>query len=459
MSTSNGIERIEGPPQLETPGRERRLEVSCGDGFQASTSVGNHGGGFEGLRIEVTGSAVSEGLVEIESIGVHGGAAQERTDLDAERVDEEGTRHFVAVFRDVELAAALAGEVDFAEMSDERGREVMRAHRGSRASIYISGRAIEAGDGELCIELAPIEAPERRVGEEAHLTVFPTARRPLASEEEPPAHTLRQMAKDETLFGLVHFDAPVGAWADEATEAMGRWNDLIAGGDDRYIRVEVESRGTRPDEDEVAASAFDEQGLAELARRLPELDQYSVLLSGAAMNEGRMQPHRSGGFSYFSCAGALAGGGEPAPALGFWLGVDDRSPRDVERLRTELAAMLDRLAESGHLVQGVLDSWAWAPALKIRSLPYEIVCGLQSSAHLRCGWLKRHLRAVTPQMWLGGGLVERLDREKLETCAETTDFEGGLRVQLRPDSGLPALEEVLAPVVAGEDEWRAEADS
>jgi hypothetical protein len=345
-------------------------------------------------------------------------------------------------------------------MSDERGREVMSAHRASRVAVYVSGRAVEAGDGELRIEIAPIGQEGRAVGESARLTVFPTARRPLKAEEEPPPHTLRQMVKDETLFALVHFNAPVGAWAEYATDAIARWNDRIAGAGDRYIRVQVgAASGPRPDEDEVPASAFGGDGLDELTRRLPELDQLSAVLSNEALNEGRLEPHKSGGFSYFSCAGALAGGGEPSPALGFWVSVEGYSDPEVDEMRGELASIVDGLAESGHVLQGMLDTWAWAPALKLRSVPYEIVCGLNSSGHLRLEWLRQYLRAATPRMWLGSELYDRLDAEAVRGQAEVTEIGEVVRLEARSADEFAAFEETLAPIVAGEEEWAAEAES
>lgn len=460
MSNSDSIERKSGAPDLETPGRVRNLEVSQGDEFQASTSVGNRGGGAEGLRVVVAGDVVEAGLVDIESIGLHGGVEQDRVEREAEEVDTgDAARRFVVDFPEVELAGALADDVDFADMSDERGREVMSAHRASRVAVYVSGRAVEAGDGELRIAIAPADEEERAVRERARLKVFPTARRPRKAEEDPPPHTLRQMVKDETLFALVHLDAPVGAWAEYATDAIGRWNDRIAGADDRYTRVQVgAASGPRPDEDEVPASAFDEEGLDELTRRLPELDQLSAVLSNEAINEGRLEPHKSGGFSYFSCAGALAGGGEPSPALGFWVSVEGYSDAEVDELEADLASLVDGLAESGHVLQGMLDTWAWAPALKLRSVPYEIVCGLNSSGHLRLEWLRQYLRAATPRMWLGSELYERLDTDEVRAQAEVTEIGRVVRLEARSDDEFAAFEETVAPILAGESEWAAEAE-
>ncbi|MFB6373005.1 MAG: hypothetical protein ABEN55_07800, partial [Bradymonadaceae bacterium] len=238
MDESDGIDRKQGRPDFETPGRVRRLEVSVGDEFQSSMSVGNRGGGVDGLLVVVRGEAIGEELITVETIGLQGGRGQERVDVPAdEERGEDGERIVAATFPDAAVAGALADDVDFSQMSDRRGREVMRAHRASRVSVYVAGHAEAAGEGDLEIELSAMNAPESAV-EPSHITVFPTSRRPLHAEDEPPPHTLRQLEKNDTLFALAHLDAPVDQWAEAATEAIAQWSGTIAESDDVFIRVE-----------------------------------------------------------------------------------------------------------------------------------------------------------------------------------------------------------------------------
>lgn len=457
MGDASSIDRMGGSPAFETPGRDRRLEVSVGDEFQASMSVGNRGGGAEGLRVVVGGEAVEEERITVETIGLRGGEGQERLEVSADRQERaDGGRIFVATFPEATVAGALAGDVDLSEMSDRRGQEVMRAHRASRVSVSVSGRAEGPGDGGLAIELSAMDAPEASTTERSHITVFPTPRRPLHAEEEPPPHTLRQMEKKETLFALAHFDAPVGDWAESATEAIAAWSDIIAEEEATLTRVESTGAG-RPTEDEVSAAVLGHAGeLEALQDRLGDLDQWSVVLKEGAMRDGRLDPGRTGGVSYFACTGRVAGGGEPAPALGFWVSVADRAGDEVDELRDALTGIVDDLAETGHLVQAVSDQWSWAPALKIQSLPYEIVCGLQSAGHLRRDWLGRYLRAAADDLWLGDVLWERIDADAVEDVGEVETIDGVHHVRLTRSADLDALEEVLAPVLADEEAWREE---
>lgn len=454
------IQRVKGPPSFEAPGRVRNLEASVGDEFQSSMSLGNRGGPAEGVRVIVRGEAIDEGLVEIDSVRLMGGTASEQREAPAVKEDVSDGRVFSAEFEDVGIDGALSETVDFSEMGDAEARRVMDAHKATRLSVYARGHAAAEGEGDLTIEISAMNAPEATVGESSRVSVLPTPRMPLNAEPDTaPPHTLRQMQKPETLFGLVHFGAPAADWADEAIEAIGRWKEAISGFDDTFIRVVFDNERSRPDEEEVPGQLYDDREYLErLAEQFGGVYQHSAVLRPQTVGDETFEPAKTGGFSYFSCTGSISGAtGEPAPALGFWVGMEGRSRDEAEELRAELVTIIDRLAESAPVVQAMLDEWAWAPALGIRSLPYEIVCGLASSNHLRRDWLERYLRAPTSTLWLGERLWEPLDETDFSGFAEVEPFGDTRRVRLTKTSERDRFERALAPILAGPEAWGEEA--
>lgn len=462
-SADREIARISGTAEFESAGRVRELEASKGGDFQASASFGNRGGRAKGVAIRVGGEAVERGLVEIETIRLTGGTVRDFEEAPVESGGSEGERReVVAEFPEATVEGALAEEVDLSELSPERRREVMQAHRASRISVYVRGNAIAPGEGDLRIGIAPIgQQPSERAEEQAHLAVYPRPRVPVpADPETAPPHTLRQMQKPETLFALLHFDRSVDAWVRPAAKAIRVWNEAIADSEGAYTEVTFAHPGARPNEKLVQVGAFDdEEGLVERVERMGRMHQYSAILEASATSSESIEPGRTGGFSYFSLDGPASGpDGTPAPALGFWVGLSDKTSEEGERLRECLREVVDALARSGGVIQAISGAWAWTPATSVRNLPYEIVTGLPHSNHLNIEWLGRYLRAATPLLWLGPELWGRLEVGGLEAIADIEELGPVRRLTLRDPAERDAYEEALAPILPDAEAWSGESD-
>jgi hypothetical protein len=57
-------------------------------------------------------------------------------------------------------------------------------------------------------------------------------------------------------------------------------------------------------------------------------------------------------------------------------------------------------------------------------------------------------------MWLGADLLSRVNREELEALCNVASVGETLRVVLREGATLDALEDVLAPLLPSEADWK-----
>lgn len=462
-SADRKVARVSGTAEFEAAGRVRELEASMGGDFQASASFGNRGGRAKGVAIRVGGEAVERGLVEIETIRLNGGTVRDFEEAPVEfSGGEEERGEVVAEFPEAAVEGALGEVVDLSELSPERRREVMQAHRASRISVYVRGTAVAPGEGDLRIGVAPVgKKPSDRAEERAHLAVYPRPRVPVpADPETAPPHTLRQMQKPETLFALIHFDRSADTWVRPAAKAIRAWNDAIVGSEGVYTEVTFAHPGARPNETLVQGGEFDDaEHLVERVERMGRMHQYSAILEASPTSSESIEPGRTGGFSYYSLDGPASGPeGAPAPALGFWVGLSDKSTEEAELLRESLREIVDTLARSGGVIQAISDAWAWAPATSVRNLPYEIVTGLSHSNHLNIEWLERYLRAATPLLWLGPELWRRLDGRDLDAVADVEEFGPVHRLVLRDSGERDAYEEALAPILPDAEAWSDDRD-
>jgi hypothetical protein len=88
--------------------------------------------------------------------------------------------------------------------------------------------------------------------------------------------------------------------------------------------------------------------------------------------------------------------------------------------------------------------------------PYEAACGIHQGT-LRPSWASRWLRAVGNEAtWLGASLLSHVDaeaREKLVQVAKVHQGAGWLRVEARPGDSLTEIEEALAGLLPGHEDW------
>jgi hypothetical protein len=122
---------------------------------------------------------------------------------------------------------------------------------------------------------------------------------------------------------------------------------------------------------------------------------------------------------------------------------------------------MDDFVQRGRCVQAFVARWKGDGAghCSLDSTPYERACGSPGMCTLQQSWATRFLRAVSGDaVWIGPGLLARVDRTALDGVASCTPVGDALRIVLREGATLDALEAVLAPVLASEADYRAGVD-
>ena len=275
------LERVGGMPQFAPPDAGRLREASVGDQLQVSASVGNRGGPAVGIRVILSGPALTRQLLEVDTIRIMGGRAGDQEEAPGRQTEgPDGRPIVVADFPERAVEGALAGEVDLSEMSEARQKRLMDAHRATRLTLYASVRATAEGTGDLELGLQALDRPETHAASTTPMSIGPTPRRPLHVDPDVvQPHELRRLQKSNTLFALLHFGEPIDRWRESAAEADGTWSGAVAEPGDSFTTVTALAPTTRPNESTLPAADLAEANRREqLADELTDLHQFSALL-------------------------------------------------------------------------------------------------------------------------------------------------------------------------------------
>ncbi len=144
-----------------------------------------------------------------------------------------------------------------------------------------------------------------------------------------------------------------------------------------------------------------------------------------------------------------------APTLRLVVKLYGRS--DVPEVVGQARALVDEFVKRARCCQAVLMRCSPGHGLwGLDRSPYEhVVCDIAGQFTLQRRWCTRFLRGVGADgVWLGPDLLAHVDRGALEGLCDAEPVGGTLRLVLREGATVDALEGVLAPVLASEQDWK-----
>ena len=455
--------RAEGPPKLVGYGAPRTHVTAVGGRLRLEAMSRNEGGPGRGLIAVVHGDAIHAGLVVPEVVRVMAGSGPGQAVCECapeRRVLKDGRSGFVADLREAEIPAGNAGGLGaLTGLSSERFVELSTR---SQLQTVVESRGVATGDATLLVTMSARATIDVGVQHAFHVVVAPATRKPLHGRSADPSSYLA-LELPETLVALAMSSLDVGRAAPIAAEIVERWSELW------------------PADGKLGAAIFGPKS----PRRPTKPRKISLKVAGFAKSSGWKRVRAS--FATADCVGAdrehdaetrapgepLRGGdgfgfgrrilGSPFDSaqqpdrelLTLRLAVDLRGRADVAELVSRGRALVDEFVERAKGVQAVLARWRDSGAsYSLDVTPYESACGVYGQCTLRQSWATRFLRGVSPDgIWLGPDLLPRIDRKALEAVASAEKVGPALRLVLREDSTLDALEGVLSPILPSSDDW------
>ena len=454
-----------GPPRFTRAAFNPTMELSVGGPMHLGQSMRNEGGASRGLMVAVHGDAIEAGLVLPERVQIvvgmprQGGIVVERP-LESRRL-ENGKPGYVAELHDLLIPPGHAGGLEALAGVDPR-KWVEFTH-ASQVHANVHGKAAAAGKGQLLVSFVPLQASEAQLHHAIALSVLPAPRRPLrGAARDPSAYVALEVP--EVLVALAVSTLDRAQVAPIAAEIVERWSGSWPA--DAALSSAmfgaVEDRPTRPRTAKLKIAGLAKSAAWNKLRAAFLTDSRVSAMQvpdPSAMMRGE-PVMRGDGFEF---GGALAGPQRPAdpelPVL--QLSVDLRGRDDVADILERSRALVDEFVLRGRCVQAVMARWKGDGTghCSVDSTPYERACGSPGMCALQRSWATRFLRAVSGDaVWLGPGLLARVDRAALDGVATCTSVGDALRIVLREGATLDALEAVLAPVLASEADYRAGVD-
>ncbi len=113
----------------------------------------------------------------------------------------------------------------------------------------------------------------------------------------------------------------------------------------------------------------------------------------------------------------------------------------------DLRSQFERWIAAAEPLQAWIDDSAWRPGAT--STPYEVVAGVYSNYDAQLRASSAHLRYVANLMWLGRGLLARVEATALERAATVQVDRGVARIALRAGASRIDLERALEPILPG----------
>lgn len=432
----------EGPPVLTLHDRLAGIEAGAGDSLQQlSMSVRNAGGASRGVEVRLEGDAIERGLLEEASVTVVRFLGPNET----ERV----TPPFVEATARAEAAVVPAGP---ASMEPALLGKMLMADPSlftkGRLWINFTMRAAKAGEGQLRVRVLPLANPEGQAVWEAPVRVSAALRKPLRSVETGSLYA-RKLATPATLVGLAVLDGQAATALPLAQEAIHRWIERLGAREGRWrlhwkmLQLDAPRdtliAGSKPAGDKAWKKAMD------------KLEEHGSVW--AALYPDKEEREAGMGFLFEGGTGTPgAAAMARAPHLGFWTDLRGLDPADQQRLRDGLIEIIDNTAEAAPLLQGFVARWENPEGLSADNTLYELSCGIVGQCVQGRQWCGRWLRAVSDTLWLGPSLREFLG--DLDAVTEIEAVGSASRLMLRPELSLDQLEEALAAILPGVEDWQ-----
>jgi hypothetical protein len=476
----------EGPPAFTLLTGAPAGELGVGDPLHLMLSVAATGGAGRGVVVTVRGSAVASRIVEIHHVQIRGTRPGGGALCEAKAAVQNGLAELdfdlPGVPKDALSSAGFVG------MPSGAMATAVHAAGMANSMLILEGRVLSQGHGELEVSIAPLDNPNEggRVTT-LDLTATKPPRRPRkaleldAPESQMPgwvqAHSklLRTMETPRYLFALIALGVEQRSSTAIVTEAFERWNKLmLSRGSSKTLRTTcISKQASKPAMGELRSSGL---GSSEAWKQLTDAFGSCMMISASSGGRGALQalpgwpgaevdeflgrettPTTRYGFSLHAPPARHPGPpGEISPHVGLWMELGG-SPVDGARPMEEaLATIVDDLVARGEAPQAAIGRWSWTPDHSVEMIPYEQCCGIHGQVTTRQAWVRTYLRLVTPRLWLGPTLWERLEsRDRLDTVAEARPVGAARQLVLRDGRTLDDLEEALDPLLPTRDCYRA----
>ena len=425
-------------PRFEPGAWTPALTLSVGEPLRWASAVRNAGGPARGIALEIWGSAIDGGSVQLRRAV----CAVVRGDHDVERA-----------VRDLEVQHGRA-TATFPEMTVPSPSKRVTA---PQVMMIVEGQAIGEGAVDLSIRVEPMKAPGKDITQHVRLSIGPALPRPLKAPDATAAQALRDLQEPSTLVAVVAMNLSQSRAAVECGDALGQWIHLLAGGKRASFSTTTYATG-RPQSGRFSTRDLpDGEPWKTVERAIRESGgvyaQTRMDLKAPDAAEAVMAPTHGFAFHVSHLPRDIAA---LSPHLALWFDVRGRKSDEIERVKASLAALVDNLVRSGHVHQAFLARWNWRPSLTLHATPYELACGVHGQCTTRHDWVNRFLHAVSEDVWLGPSLISRIPG--FQTPAGTTRQPLGdaVRIACRDAAAVSALEQALAHLLPTHDDWKRE---
>ena len=380
------------------------------------------GGPGRGLTIRLSGSAVTQGFVELLS------CKSDRLALVPAGPHAWGDAK-------VAIPAGLVQEPDTFSMGRREAARASALTDRRTCPFHVEYRALKEGACELVAEIA---SGDGRASHSLELMVVPKPWRPSPTQRNVDSHALFAMHRREhvsahiTLRGSL---ADAWAWASWHVEA---WRTAHGDGN---LRIERDHEVVLYEREEAGA---------------PPLDRVTEFMPGPT--------------SLFQVAGStyLFGtfGYAPRPmdpreqlVVQLVLAAYDRETEHAADI-PRLVAICDDAIRSGAAYSALLELHQYLPDNTTRW--ESITLGANDQPLKIAAWHETHIRGIDRRIWMSAGHAARFDRARLPDHITVTELGGGLRLEMADDRGRSELEPLVAalgalvPSAPEAERWAAE---
>ncbi len=447
---------VEGPPRLGSFPEMIHQSLAVGGELHLSLVPHNSGGPLRNFYVALQGSAIEAGLVDADKVRVS--AWKSRAVLEAwtvKRTTPDGKAALVADFPEGTLPASNAGAMEALAGPDPRQLDRFMS---SNVMVTVSGKAIAPGEGEVYVSLVPRGAPEGASHGGYRLAIQAAGRKPLRATAVDPTN-YRPLSTPDAIVALAVSTLEKEEAAPIAAEVVERWSELWPPEEKLQVTVFESGSAGRPSKPRRATLAVGKLAKSAAWKKLRAAFATANCV-GAEPKIGPVTLGKPRGLDGFGFGGRLTGSfvqsaiaeERDAPTLRMVVKLYGRS--DVPEVVGQARALVDDLVKRARCCQAVLMRCSPDHGLYILDhSPYEDVCGIAGQFTLQRRWCTRFLRGVGADgVWLGPELLARVDRGALEALCDAEPVGSTLRLVLREGATLDALEGVLAPVLASEQD-------
>jgi hypothetical protein len=433
--------------------------LAVGGELHLSYSTHNHGGAVRNFYVAVHGSSVEAGLVDADKVRVSAWKSDAAFEARTERrTTPDGKTVLLADFPEGTLPASRVGSMEAFGSWDPKQLD---GFMSSNVIVVITGKAIAPGEGEMYVALVPREARQGASHGGYRLSIAPAGRKPLRATVADPTRYLH-LSTPDALVALAVSTLEKEEAAPIAAEIVERWSKLWPA--EAKLKATVFETGPAglPSKPRHATLEVGKLTKSAAWKKLRAAFVTANCVGAEPKIEPRTLGERPRGLDGFGFGGHLTGRfsqsatGEDrvAPTLRLVVKLQGRS--DALEVVGRARALVDEFVTRARCCQAVLMRCSPAGGLyMLDRSPYEDVCGIAGQFTLERRWCTRFVRGVGADgVWLGPDLLARVDRGVLEALCDAEPVGGTLRLVLREGATLDAIEGVLAPILASEQDWK-----